>query len=376
MYKFYLIFLLLIAAGHSFANNIIEGSLGSKIQGEVVLKFNYPWSISFIDNDHLLVATKPGKLWLVDSFGSKTEVKNIMKVQYGGQGGMGDVVPHPNYKKNKLIYLSYITSDDGGKTRYAVVDRAKLSDLNSPKLENRQRIWEQFPAVEGKGHFSHRIVFGPEGSNHENKIFITSGDRQMQKPAQMWDTNFGKIVRLNDDGTVPQQNPFQSKGELAKTFWTTGHRNALGLAFDQENNLWANEMGPRHGDELNLIVPGSNYGWPLVSEGNHYSGAVIPSHDTRPEFTAPVAYWVPTLAPSGLTFYKGREFKDWQGQALLGALKGKSLVRLKFNGQKVTEEERFSWQVRVRDIEVQKNGSIWVIEDGSNARLIKFTSPN
>jgi len=123
-------------------------------------------------------------------------------------------------------------------------------------------------------------------------------------------------------------------------------------------------------------VPGSNYGWPLVSEGNHYSGALIPSHDTRPEFTPPVMYWVPTLAPSGLTFYDGKEFEDWQGQALLGGLKGKSLVRLKFKDAKVVEEERFSWRVRVRDVEVQKNGFIWVIEDGSNARLIKFSSPN
>ena len=168
----------------------------------------------------------------------------------------------------------------------------------------------------------------------------------------MWDTNFGKIVRLNDDGTVPQQNPFQSKGELAKTFWTTGHRNPLGIAFDQKNNLWANEMGPRHGDELNLIVAGSNYGWPLVSEGNHYSGALIPPHETRPDFVSPVAYWVPTLAPSGLTFYIGNEFKNWEGHALLGGLKGKSLVRLKLTDQKVIEEERFSWRVRVRDVEL------------------------
>ena len=360
----------------SYASNIIVGNLGSKIEGEVISTFNYPWSFSFLDKDHLLVATKPGKLWLLDSAGSKTEVKNMVSVEYGGQGGMGDIVPHPNYSENHYVYLSYITSDDGGQTRYAVVDQAILHDLSFPVLENVERIWEQFPAVKGKGHFSHRIALGPKGSAHEKKIFITSGDRQMQYPAQMWETNFGKVIRLNEDGSVPHDNPFKNQGELAKTFWTTGHRNALGLAFDQENNLWANEMGPRHGDELNLIVPGSNYGWPLVSEGNHYSGAVIPSHDTRPEFTAPVAYWVPTLAPSGLTFYKGKEFKDWQGQALLGALKGKSLVRLKFKGQKVTEEERFSWRVRVRDVEVQKNGSIWVIEDGSNARLIKFTLPN
>ena len=275
-----------------------------------------------------------------------------------------------------MFIFPILLSDDGGQTRYAVVDQAILHDLSFPVLENVERIWEQFPAVKGKGHFSHRIALGPKGSAHENKIFITSGDRQMQYPAQMWNTNFGKIIRLNDDGSVPLDNPFKNKVELAKTFWSIGHRNALGLAFDSKNNLWASEMGPRHGDELNLIFRGSNYGWPLVSEGNHYSGAVIPSHATRPEFIPPVVYWVPTLAPSGLTFYEGNEFKDWQGQALLGALKGKSLVRLKFKGQKVTEEERFSWRVRVRDVEVQKNGSIWVIEDGSNARLIKFTLPN
>ena len=362
-------------ANQSYANNIIVGNLGSKIRGEVISTFSYPWSFSFLNNDHLLVATKPGKIWLLDSAGSKKEVKNSVSVEYGGQGGMGDVVPHPNYAKNYYIYFSYITSDDGGKTRYAAVDKAILRDVNSPKLERIERIWEQFPAVTSKGHFSHRIAFGPKGSVQENKIFITSGDRQMQDPAQMWDTNFGKIVRLNDDGSVPKDNPFKNRGELAKTFWTTGHRNALGLAFDQKNHLWANEMGPRHGDELNLIVPGSNYGWPLVSEGNHYNGAVIPPHDTRPEFTPPVVYWVPTLAPSGLTFYSGNEFKEWQGQAFLGGLKGKSLVRLKFKDEQVIEEERFSWQVRVRDVEVENSGSIWVIEDGSNARLIKFSLP-
>ena len=362
-------------ANQSHANNIIIGNLGSKIQGEVISTFSNPWSFSFLNNDHILVSTKPGKIWLLDSEGSKTEVKNIVSVEYAGQGGMGDVVPHPDFAKNYYIYFSYITSDDEGKTRYAVVDRAELRDFSSPKFENIERLWEQHPAVKSKGHFSHRIAFGPKGSEQENKIFITSGDRQMQDPAQMWDTNFGKIVRLNDDGSVPQDNPFKNRGELAKTFWTTGHRNALGLAFDQKNHLWANEMGPKHGDELNLIVPGSNYGWPLVSEGNHYNGAVIPPHDTRPEFTSPVVYWVPTLAPSGLTFYSGNEFKDWQGQAFLGGLKGKSLVRLKFKDEQVIEEERFSWRVRVRDVEVENSGSIWVIEDGSNARLIKFSLP-
>jgi len=371
--------ILLIAIGltsHAWANTIITGNAGAKIEGKIVSQFDSPWAMSFVTKEKLLVTTKSGRLWLVNSQGEKSLVSGVPKVFAGGQGGLGDVVPHPNFAKNKLIYISYINSDDQGQTRYATVIRATLESFKKPLLHNIETVWTQAPARSGTGHFSHRIAFGQDGTKHAGKIFITSGDRQEQTPAQEWDTSFGKIIRLNDDGTVPADNPFQNKGALAKTFWTVGHRNALGIAFNKNGDLWAHEMGPRHGDELNLIIAGENYGWPIVSEGNHYSGATIPAHETRPEFSEPKLHWVPTVAPSGLIFYEGDEFPSWNGDAFLGGLKSRALVRIAFDNGQPFEAERFSWSQRVREVELGKDGTIWVLEDGQSGRLIQFLNPN
>ena len=180
---------------------------------------------------------------------------------------------------------------------------------------------------------------------------------------------------MNEDGSVPLDNPFQGKGELARSFWTLGHRNALGISFDEDGRLWCHEMGPRHGDELNLIKPGKNYGWPIVSEGNHYDGRVIPNHNTRVDFEAPITFWVPTIAPSGLIFYSGDEFKEWNGNAFVGGLKSRALIRIEIEGSIATEVERFEWGSRVREVELGPDGSIWVLEDAPSGRLIKFTRP-
>ena len=362
-------------ATHVLANNIVEGDAGNKLQGKIVSQFDNPWAMSFIDNENLLVTTKPGKLWLINTNGEKSLVSGGPKVFAGGQGGLGDVVPHPNFLQNKLVYISYINSDDGGRTRYASVLRGNLKDFKKPHLENVETIWNQSPARSGRGHFSHRIAFGPDGTKHSGKIFITSGDRQEQKPAQEWNTALGKIIRINEDGTIPTDNPFQGKGDLAKSFWTLGHRNALGIAFNDDGKLWAHEMGPRHGDELNSIIAGQNYGWPVVSEGNHYSGAKIPNHSTHPEFAEPKLYWVPTIAPSGLVFYNGNEFPEWEGNAFIGGLKSRALIRIGFDDEKPFEAERFGWSQRVREVEIGHDGSIWVLEDGSNGRLILFKRP-
>ena len=370
-----ILILLINFASIAYANNFVLGSAGNRLEGKVISEFNKPWAMSFITKDNLLITTKAGKLWLMDRSGEKSLVSGVPKVFEGGQGGLGDVVLHPNYKKNKLVYVSYINSDNAGKTRYATVIRGTLNRLDKPQLKNIETIWKQAPARSGKGHFSHRIVFGLDGTEHARKIFITSGDRQEQTPAQQWDVALGKIIRLNEDGTIPTDNPFQGKGDLAKTFWTIGHRNALGIAFNKNGQLWAHEMGPRHGDELNLIVAGENYGWPIVSEGNHYSGLKIPTHDTRTEFIAPKLHWVPTVAPSGLIFYEGDEFSEWNGDAFLGGLKSKALVRIGFNNGEPFEAERFSWSKRVREVEIDDDGAIWVLEDGSSGRLIKFTKP-
>ena len=367
--------LLISFASNTWANNVVTGSAGGRLEGKVVSQFNSPWAMSFINSDNLLVTTKSGKLWLINTSGEQSLVSGVPNVFAGGQGGLGDVVLHPNYKKNKLVYVSYINSDDAGRTRYASVIRGTLENLDKPQLTNIETIWTQTPAQSGKGHFSHRIAFGLDGTQHAGKMFITSGDRQEQTPAQKWDMALGKIIRLNEDGTIPTDNPFQGKGDLAKTFWTVGHRNALGIAFAKDGQLWAHEMGPRHGDELNLIVAGENYGWPIVSEGNHYGGTRIPAHETRPEFMNPKLYWVPTVAPSGLIFYEGDEFSEWNGNAFIGGLKSKALVRIGFNNGEPFEAERFSWSKRVREVEMGHDGAIWVLEDGSSGRLIKFTKP-
>jgi len=371
-----ILILLLNFASNTWANNVVTGSAGSRLEGKVVSEFDNPWAMSFIDRKKLLVTTKSGKLWLVNTSGKQSLVSGVPKVFSGGQGGLGDVVTHPNFAQNKLVYISYINSDNAGKTRYASVIRGTLERSDEPHLNNIETIWSQVPARSGKGHFSHRIAFGLDGTQHAGKIFITSGDRQEQSPAQQWDMALGKIVRLNEDGTIPMDNPFQDKGDLAKTFWTVGHRNALGIAFANNGELWAHEMGPKHGDEFNLIVAGKNYGWPIVSEGNHYSGTEIPIHETRPEFVAPKLYWVPTVAPSGLIFYEGDEFSEWNGDAFIGGLKSKALVRIGFNNEKPFEAERFNWSQRVREVEIGHDGSIWVLEDGPSGRLIKFTKPN
>jgi glucose/arabinose dehydrogenase len=367
--------LLISFASNTWANNVVTGSAGGRLEGKVVSQFNSPWAMSFINSDKLLVTTKSGKIWLINTGGEQSLVSGVPNVFAGGQGGLGDVVLHPNYKKNKLVYVSYINSDDAGRTRYASVIRGTLKNLDKPQLTNIETIWTQTPAQSGKGHFSQRIAFGLDGTQHAGKMFITSGDRQEQTPAQKWDMALGKIIRLNEDGTIPTDNPFQDKGDLAKTFWTVGHRNALGIAFAKDGQLWAHEMGPRHGDELNLIVAGENYGWPIVSEGNHYGGTRIPAHETRPEFMNPKLYWVPTVAPSGLIFYEGDEFSEWNGNAFIGGLKSKALVRIGFNNGEPFEAERFSWSKRVREVEMGHDGAIWVLEDGSSGRLIKFTKP-
>ena len=355
------------------ASPVIQGTSGSLMRARVVADFNEPWAMTFINEKELLVTSKTGKLWVVSVQGNKSEVSGVPKVAYGGQGGLGDVILHPNFKENKLIYFSYIKFDDASRTlRGAVVARALFENSPVPRLKNIELIWEQSPKLSSLGHYSHRLVFGPVESKHHGKLFITSGDRQDKASAQDLKNSLGKVIRINHDGTVPNDNPFQEYGELAKSFWTLGHRNALGIAFDSQGNLWAHEMGPKHGDELNLIEAGKNYGWPLVSEGSHYNGEEIPSHSSQPRFRAPILSWVPTIAPSSLIFYAGKKFRNWNGSAFIGGLKSRALIRLGFADKNSFELERFEWGRRVREVELGPDGSIWVLEDPPLGRLIQF----
>jgi glucose/arabinose dehydrogenase len=357
------------------AENLVTGSAKNTLSATVVASLHHPWAMSFLDEDTLLVTTKPGQLWLFDRLREQIMVNGVPDVFAGGQGGLGDVIPHPDFADNQTIYLSYIASDNGGKTRYAAIMSAKLMRGDTPELTDHRLIWKQQPATSGKGHFSYRLAFAPLNSPYAGQLFITSGDRQLQSPAQDMQQGLGKIIRLYDDGRIPKDNPFQTDGALARTFWSIGHRNALGLAFDAGGQLWAHEMGPRDGDELNMIHKGANYGWPVVSEGEHYDGTLIPSHPTRPDMKAPAIFWVPTIAPSGLIFYHGDMFPEWQGHAFIGGLKSRALIRLEFQNGQPVEAERFRWSKRVREVDQSPDGAIWVLEDGADGRLIQFTRP-
>jgi glucose/arabinose dehydrogenase len=348
---------------------LIHGNAGSRLAVESFGAFNEPWAMTFLPGGDLLVTEKSGTLLLVRrNDRSRVPVKGVPRVAYGGQGGLGDVILHPQYTENHWIYLSYAEEDASG-NRGAVVARAQLRAASAePELENLDVIWRQTPKVSGSGHYSHRLAFSPDGF-----LFITSGDRQKQSPAQSWEQNLGKVIRLNADGSVPPDNPFQDKGELAKTFWSLGHRNLLGIAFDPQGQLWTHEMGPRHGDEFNRIIGGDNYGWPLVSWGDHYSGFPIPDHDTRSDFHAPELYWVPTVAPAGLIIYEGSLFPAWRGQAFVGGLRSESLLRIRMAGNRAEEVERFAMGERIREVEQGPEGAIWVLEDKKGGRLLRLT---
>ena len=345
----------------------VDGSNGFNLKATPHAEFDSPWAMTFLPDGRLLVTEKAGKLILVDERGERAgEIEGVPDVRAAGQGGLGDVVLHPDFESNGLVYLSYVEREGG--LSGAAVDRFRI-DLteNGGTLSDRERIWTQMPKVSGNGHYSHRIAFAPDGH-----LFITSGDRQKLVPAQEMDGALGKVVRLTADGAPAEGNPFAGQGGVAEQFWTIGHRNPLGIDFDSEGRLWTHEMGPRGGDEINLIEAGENYGWPQVSNGRHYSGAPIPDHDTNPGFNAPEASWVPSISPSGMVIYDGDVFADWKGDAIIGGLSSQAVIRVDLDGESASEAERYSWDTRIREVEQGPDGAIWVLEDGDGGRLVKL----
>jgi len=331
--------------------------------------FNEPWAMTFLPDGRLLVTEKPGQLRLFDPATKTTgTITGIPTVAYGGQGGLGDVILHPNYATNHLVYFSF-AEPGSNDTRGAAVARAVLTldGAGGGSLSTPQVIWRQVPKVGGTGHYSHRLAFGADG-----KLWITSGERQQGTPAQDMGTNLGKVIRLFDDGSVPTDNPFFAQGGVAAQVWTLGHRNLLGIAFDNAGRLWTHEMGPMGGDELNLIERGSNYGWPIVSNGDNYDGTPIPRHSTRPDFNAPEAWWTPVIAPSGFVIYSGDLFPYFRGQGFIGGLASQALVRIQFDGVTAREAERYAMGHRIREVEQGPDGALWLLEDGAGGRLLKL----
>ncbi|HZG09645.1 MAG TPA: PQQ-dependent sugar dehydrogenase [Allosphingosinicella sp.] len=352
---------------------IAANAPGKPFAIQPVATFKEPWAMAFLPTGEALVTQKNGKLILWSSRGGASaaaEVGGVPAVDYGGQGGLGDVVLHPGFAQNRMVYLSWVEAGQSD-TRGAVVGRARLSAPGQPpRLEGMQVIWRQAPKVEGRGHFGHRIAFGPDG-----KMYISNGDRQKFTPAQDMAGTLGKVVRLNDDGSVPADNPFAGRGGATAQIWSLGHRNILGLAFAPDGRLWSHEMGPKNGDEVNLIERGANYGYPHVSNGDHYDGKPIPDHDTRPEFKAPQITWN-GVSPAGLMVYTGSLFPRWRGSAFAGGLSGQNLIRIALDGANAREAERWDMGARVREVEQGPDGAIYVLEDernGSGGRLLRLT---
>jgi glucose/arabinose dehydrogenase len=339
---------------------------------EEIAEFDEPWAMAFLPDGRLLVTEKAGRLLIVDGSGARSQpVKGIPDVDYGGQGGLGDIALHPDFAANGLVYLSYAEAGDGD-TRGAAVVRGKL-ELNDGggSLSRTDVIWRQEPKVTGRGHYGHRLLFDDTGH-----LFISSGERQKFDPAQDMSGNLGKIVRLHDDGSVPRDNPFYDDGGVAAQIWSLGHRNPLGIAFDLEGQLWNIEMGPKGGDELNFIVRGGNYGYPIVSNGDHYDDREIPDHDTRPEFLAPAAWWTPVISPGDLMVYSGELFADWRGNLIAAGLSSAALVRIEIAGEDAREVERYPMGARIRSVAQGPDGALWVLEDERNTsegRLLKLT---
>lgn len=345
---------------------------------EQLAEFEKPWAMAFDKGSGaLLVTERKGELRLRTPDGRIGTVSGLPKVDYGGQGGLGDVVFAPGQSGSRLdrrvIYLSWAEAGDGD-TRGAAVGRGNLvcSAAMDCALEDLQVIWRQAPKVSGQGHYSHRLAFSPDG----RYLFIASGDRQKMEPAQDLSNTLGTIVRLLPDGTPAPGNPFADRPAPTNQIWSYGHRNILGLAFDPEGRLWGLEHGPAGGDELNLIEPGRNYGWPLVANGKHYDGRAIPAHSTRTDLAGPAISWNPVIAPGGFIFYTGDVFPAWQGQALLSGLVSQGLVRVRIDGRSATEEVRYPLGNRIREIEQAPDGTLWVLEDGKEpgaGRLLKLT---
>ncbi|GAA0736171.1 PQQ-dependent sugar dehydrogenase [Sphingomonas japonica] len=335
-----------------------------------VADFDAPWAMTFLPDGRMLVTEKAGQLMLVSADGkSKQVVAGTLPVDSAGQGGLMDVVLHPDFATNRMVYYSFSEAGDGGKG-VALARGVMSPDGDSPSLQNVQVIFRASPYVEGDGHYSGRIAFSPDGH-----LFFTNGERQKFTPAQDKQATLGKVLRLTMDGKPAPGNPLAAQG-FNPAIWSYGHRNLLGLAFDASGNLWEQEMGPKGGDEVNLILPGRNYGYPIVSDGDHYDGRDIPDHDTRPEFEKYKVTWNPVISPGGLMVYSGAQFPQWQGDLFIGGLSSEALVRVDVDGANATKGDQWPMGARIREVEQGPDGSIYVLEDGddgSAGRMLKLT---
>ena len=338
---------------------------------QTIGRFDAPFAMAFRRDGSLLVTEKAGKLKLRLTDGHVVDIAGVPAVATGGQGGLLDVAVLPG--SDTTLYLTYAEPrpNGGSALTLARADLGLLMRSGPARLLDLQVLWRAGSDGPG-GQFGAIVTFAPDGKS----LFLTSGERQRFSPAQDPDQALGKILRLTLDGKAWPGNPDYKAGGVRAQTWTTGHRNPYGLVFAPDGRLWEEEMGPKGGDELNLIEPGRNYGWPIVSNGDNYDGRPIPDHPSRPDLAAPVLWWNPSISPAGMIHYTGAMFPQYKGSLFIATMATPGLFRVTLNGATATPADFWTFGARIRDIAQAPDGSIWLLEDGergSSGDLLRLT---
>ena len=354
----------------------VHSQQGNFIPEVVISGLENPWAVAFINNDKLLITERPGRLRIAshaylndDSpFLLSPPITGLPEIWTGGQGGLLDVAWHDNW-----VYFSYAEAGDL-LTNSTAVMRAKLIDNGnrSYRLTRQQLLFRQAPKYLSRAHFGSRLVFDQQGY-----LYITLGERFFPRnDAQNLENHLGKVIRLKADGTVPHDNPFVGQRGAMPEIWSYGHRNPQGAAINPATGeLRIHEHGPKGGDEINLIKPGHNYGWPVITYGEEYIGGSIGEGTHKDGMDQPLYYWVPSIAPSGMAFYTGSAFPEWQGDLFVGSLKFHQLVRLELEGNKVVAEERINipdLDQRIRDVVQGPDGLLYLVTDDADGKIIRL----
>ncbi|MBB4051803.1 glucose/arabinose dehydrogenase [Devosia subaequoris] len=350
------------------AQETSQSSAGTLMATTIADGLEHPWALSVLSDGQFLVTERPGRLRVITDGVVGEPIKGVPEVVARGQGGLLDVTLDPDFADTGQLYLSYAEPGDGG-TGTAVMSARLELEGNSGRLVDQAVIFRMNNFDGSTRHFGSRIVVGNDGN-----LFITLGERGSQDRAQDPGDLAGGVVRIAPDGSVPEDNP-QLEG-WAPEFWSIGHRNPQGATLrESDGALFAVEHGARGGDEVNLVEAGKNYGWPEIAYGTNYDGSQIGVGETQPGMEQPLHYWDPSISPSGLDFYEGALFPDWEGDLLLGGLSGTLLVRLDMDGNEVVDEERLFQGVlgRIRDVTTGPDGAIYLITDAGKGRLIRIT---
>jgi len=396
---------MLLALASCGASMTAQASSERPFTTTAVTTFDSPWAMDFLPGSGVpmtslaLVTEKPGRIWLIDlASGRKRPVAGAPRVVLSSQGGLLDVVAAPSFAGDQMVYLTFSEPTANGGSGLALA-RARLADLaTAPRLAGLTVLWHD-PAGGFGGQFGGRIAFAPDGQS----LFLSSGERQRFTPAQDPSQPLGKILHLTLDGKPAPGNPFAGKTGAATVAitdppedtvaarsasgrrftwpgpnftpaetWSTGHRNPYGLAFAPDGRLWEHEMGPKGGDEVNLILPGRNYGWPNVSNGSNYDGVDIPDHQPGDGYEPPKVWWNPSVSPAGLIIYTGDLFPGWKGDALLGALSGEAFIHVRIRGDQASKADQWDMGHRIREVAQGPRGEVYLLEDGPNARLLRL----